>query len=410
MDKKIIFALSIFIMFLSISVVSANENATDVGINNDELLSDIEEPYNSEIIVNEYNSYYNSMNPLTVKVKTNTDEKSNIPIQIKNNAGKIVYSDYTDDDGVCLFNIYETAGKYKFTVDLGKSASYKAKSVVINLNIKKAPVKLTANKVISDTKSYTALKATVKDNDGCTIDEGTVKFTINGKSYKVKVDSGVAYKKIKLTKDKTYTYKAVFSSKNYNSKSVSSKAVVKKAKSYYIFKAGKYSCKLSYSQYKKLINAKLNGKDSTVKIKIGSYPYKAPNYKTVKVKKTKWVYKKVLSYKVVSNYDWSDTTHYDYSLNKYYNQGWEWYGSKTVESDDGRVLKTYAKLKKKVTYTETKKVKSGFKTAYSPIYFYVVTYAHDGLIPKGDYLRVWTLADYDMGKYLASKKVNLNNY
>ena len=141
-------------------------------------------------------------------------------------------------------------------------------------------------------------------------------------------------------------------------------------------KCGKYKATISDYKYNKLKKAyhysdgfKIEGYD----VKTKSYKkVKVPVYKKKKVTKTKWKYKTVLQSKTVYSSDYSDMTNYDYDVDKYFKNGWSFYGSKSVESDDGHVYKYYAKFKKKVKYTTTKKVKTGkYKTVKRPVYMYI---------------------------------------
>ena len=135
-------------------------------------------------------------------------------------------------NGIATQKIKLNAGHYTCTVKFDSANSYYSEpTTTFNIVINQANSgSLKLNKWISTTKSYATLKATVKDSKGNNINEGTVSFLINGKSYKVNVKNGVATKKVKLTSAKTYSYKAIFTSKNYNSKTATSKVYVKKAK------------------------------------------------------------------------------------------------------------------------------------------------------------------------------------
>ena len=85
-------------------------------------------------------------------------------------------------------------------------------------------------------------------SNGKSIDEGYVKFKINGKTFKVNVNNGVAKKKITLSKAKTYYYTAKYVSKYYKSEPSTSKVAVNNV----IVKKGKYVFALTASQYKKI--------------------------------------------------------------------------------------------------------------------------------------------------------------
>ena len=128
-------------------------------------------------------------------------------------------------------------------------------------------------------------------------------------------------------------------------------------------KAGKYKATISDKQYKKLKKAYKNDDIYEVSVKTkNKYTVKKPIYKTKKVKK--WVYKKVLQTKTTYSADWSDYTIKDYNIDKYWDNGWTYYGQKDTESNGGHVYKSYAKFKKKVTVK--KKVVTGYKKVKKP--------------------------------------------
>ncbi len=209
---------------------------------------------------------------------------------------KVIYDDgeeeigeYNDDEeGQYLFSM-DTIANRKATFIL-TDPYYKADPVTINVKISKSPVKITTKTYYSNTKQYSILKATVKDDDGEPIYEGKVKFNINGKSYYVNVEDGVATKKIKLTKAKTYTYSATYIGNSHYkcSKTSTSKIYVySSTKNARTFSVSGYKFTLTQNQYNKLINAKNTGKTVTYAIKTNkkvkqtiTYDYK--NYRTIK--------------------------------------------------------------------------------------------------------------------------------
>ena len=250
--KSLILVL-IFLVFISVSAVSAADNATDVVSDGDD--------YDAEIVAEDYTADYQSNDQLYFDLDPegviNEDVRFNMVDQKTGNVVGLAY--YVDGQGYGFVDA--DVGNYNVTITPVETTPYKIKPATINVKIAKAPVKVTAYKWVSTTKQYATLKVVVRDEEcNAPVQEGTVKFTINGKTYTVKVKNGVATKRIKLTNAKTYTYKATFSSKNFKSKTVSSKVYVKKAKSYYILKYGKYSVRLYYSKYVKLLDAKNNRK------------------------------------------------------------------------------------------------------------------------------------------------------
>ncbi|WP_298502165.1 hypothetical protein [uncultured Methanobrevibacter sp.] len=306
-------------------------------------------------------------NQITSTVSTYTTLKVNVRDTLGNivNNGTVIFTingnSYTVNvkDGVAIKQVKLAKGTYECNATYFGENCY-SNETYFNVVINKANVKLTAYKWISTTKEYTTLKIIVKDTLGNKINEGSVKFTIDGKTYKINVKNGIATKKLKLKKSKTYTYKATFSSANYNSKTVSSKVIVKPTKKFYTFKYGKLIGKISYKQYTDILNAYNNGKYKEISVNTGKYnTYKVPKYKNVK--KKVWVYKKVLQYEDVWSSDWSDYTSYEYNIDKYWANGWTWYGSTTTKENGGHVYKYYSKFKKQVT--KNVKVKNGYKYA-----------------------------------------------
>ena len=272
--KKLVILALIGLMFLSVSVVSASDNVTV----EDEILADVNEDYNAEIVAKDYNSYYMSDANVKFDFKSYDGIVEDTRFDIIDNKNNKVIGAAYYLDGEEYGQIYADVGNYKATIKMWDfiDSAYKVKPVTFNVKITKAPVKLTASKCISTTKNHATLTATVKDKKGWAVEEGTVKFIVNGKSYTAKVKDGVAKKSVKLTKARIYTYRAIFSSKNYLTKKVSSKVYVKKAKSYYTFKVSKFTGKISYGDYLKLIKAKNSNKYKCIHIKLGKYLGKYP--------------------------------------------------------------------------------------------------------------------------------------
>ena len=261
----------IMIVFLSVSCVCAGDNETvtddsssDLDLENEDTL--VESNYNAEFIADDFSGKYSPYNEFNVLLfDENGDEISYEDVRLVWNNGK--QEQLYEWDGYSGYNTYidKSVGNYKATVVL-KDSDYNAKPISVNVKITTAAVKLTAKKWVSTTKQYSYLKVYVKDQNGDPVDEGTVKFTVNGKSYNVNVRDGVAVKKIKLTKAKNYKYKATFSGKNYKSKTTTSKIYVKKAKKYYTIKITNpkikktFKVKLAYKKYVKILNAKNKNK------------------------------------------------------------------------------------------------------------------------------------------------------
>ena len=300
-------------------------------------------------------------NDIVSKITSASKLKVNVKDIYDNNVtdGKIIFyidgNEYEADvnGSVATYNLNQLKeGTYEVNARF-VSDNYVENNVEFNLIVNKLSSKISAYKWISTTKQYATLKAVVKDSNNKNINEGTVKFTINGKTYKVKVKKGVATKKVKLTKAKTYSYKATFSAENYKVKSSSSKVIVKKAKKWYTYKYGKLVGKISYKQYTSLLKAYNAGKYKELTVKTGKYnTYKVPKYK----------YKKILASEYWSWDSGSEWEDYD-DWKTYTKNGWTWYGTSYDDEsyDDYYYSATYYKLKKKVKVTEKKKVKTGYK-------------------------------------------------
>jgi len=345
-------------------------------------------PGNYKIVASLDDSYYNS-NQASFNVSigkkpvklvsnqiSNTHPYATLKVQImdtlgnKVNNGLVVFSingkTYSANvkNGIATTNIKLSTGTYDCVASFSEDNSY-SNNTKFKVVVSKAGVKLKTYKLISTTKLYFNLKALVKDTSGNKIKEGVIKFTINGKTYSVNVKNGIATKKIKLKKAKSYKYKATFSSKNYQTKTSSSKVIVKKAKKYYTFKYGKLKGKLSYKKYVKLLKAYNDGKYKEISVKTGKYnTYKVPKYTYKKVTSKKWKYKKVLASEYWSWDSGSEWEDYD-DWKTYTKKGWTWYGTSYDDEsyDDYYYSATYYKLKKKVKVTEKKKVKNGYKKA-----------------------------------------------
>lgn len=260
--KTFLIFVFVLIVFSALSAVSASENQT--------YFNETGKGFDSEaqIITEDVNVKYTTYDELKVHLVDGNGEDISVNEVHVNWSNKEKDVMFEDEVGQYSCFIDKNVGNYKATITL-KDSYYTANPVTVNVKVLKANVKLTAKKWVSTAKQYTTLKVLVKDHNGYDVDEGTVKFTINGKKYTVKVKDGVAVKKIKLTKAKNYAYKATFTAKNYNSKSVSSKVYVKKAKKYYTLKYGKYSVKLPYKKYVKLLDAKNKNKFGYVSISTG---------------------------------------------------------------------------------------------------------------------------------------------
>ena len=134
-----------------------------------------------------------------------------------------------------------TYNVYPHSLLAGKTSSSK-------IVVKQSVAKVTTKNAKTNVVKPVILKAIVKKSNGKSMDEGYVKFKINGKTFNVNVKNGIAKKKILLSKAKTYYYTAKFVSKYYKSELSTSKVVVNNV----VVKKGKYVFALTAAQYKKI--------------------------------------------------------------------------------------------------------------------------------------------------------------
>lgn len=358
----------------------------------------LERKVTAKITVNNFSAYYKSGK--TVNIKT-IDKYNNKPISLKvkltfkNTSNKKTSTFYltTNSNGIGKFIVNLGKGTYKLTVSSANSkiSSNKASSTV---KVKKLPIKVTVPNYSSYYKS--GKKLTVKainksSNKGISV---KLKFVYKKAKSKAKVvyvttnKNGIAKVRIPVGIGK-YKLTVTPASSNFKASKVSRNVNVNK---YVIFKAGKYRGKLTYKQVLALKKAKANGKDKGYYVFTGKYYYyKEPIYKKVKVKKTKWVYKHVLSGEDYWDEYYNDYTTYEYSTDKYWDNGWTWYGNYYKTYDDGQYTQYYTKFKKKVTYWATKKIKTGkYKKGKDKIYMTISTNSGKGQNGKGDFIEVWS--------------------
>ena len=185
------------------------------------------------INANDYNSYYNSGTKITVKM---TDQTTGNPIT--SSYINVIFTNTKTKKTITNKYLMDSNGQVSFTppVDAGTwTVQYSsvdehvtANTVQKTATIKKSAVKIQAYKVTEYKGFKTTLKAKVTSGDK-QVNEGKVIFKINGKTYDATVKNGIATKKVKLNKMKTYKYTAKFKGTNYNDpKMVKAKAVLKK--------------------------------------------------------------------------------------------------------------------------------------------------------------------------------------
>lgn len=232
-------------------------------------------PGNAVISAGNFSKYYKSNSTMTVSI---TDKatglgvpNSNLKLVFTKGKTKIVKEYITTKSGYLRYKPPLTAGTWTVTI----SSNYdhiKASSIKRTIVIKKPTVSISAKQFTDYLTYQSTLKATVKAL-GKNVNEGTVTFKINGKSYKVSVKNGVATKKIKLSKAKTYSYTATYSGANYIGKSSKSKVVVKKQiatkivvgnQKVYSYDIKPVTIKIQTTGGKKVPNGKIKLGDGTV--------------------------------------------------------------------------------------------------------------------------------------------------
>lgn len=180
-----------------------------------------------------YNSYYNSGAKMTVKM---TDQATGKPIT--SSYITVKFTNKKTKKTVTKTYLMNSNGQASFTPPVGAgtwTVEYSSADADINANvvqktatITKPAVKIKAFKVREYKGFKIKLKAKVTSG-GKKVNEGKVTFKINGKTYTAAVKKGIATKKVKLSKVKTYKYTSKFKGTNYkDSKKVKAKAVMKK--------------------------------------------------------------------------------------------------------------------------------------------------------------------------------------
>ena len=157
---------------------------------------------------------YNSGRAFDAKiVKRNTGRgiETILRVDYIKNGKNIDYEFYcTDNEGINYITPDRLkVGTYKAIVSCnepGIKAIPKAKTVIItktSIRLKAADIKVSGNK-------NAQLKATLKFKNNAKVNEGKVKFTIDGKSYIVKVKNGIAVQNLKSNNIKSNKYTVEF--------------------------------------------------------------------------------------------------------------------------------------------------------------------------------------------------------
>ncbi|MBR4447306.1 Ig-like domain repeat protein [Methanobrevibacter sp.] len=243
------------------------------------------------ITASNYNAAYMSGAKMTATLTDMVTQKplTSLSVKVVFTKGKTSITKYYTPNSNGQISFVPPLGAGTWTVTITPGPSYISGSAVKTITVKKVGVSIKAKKA-SEYKGYKVkLKATVKSN-GKNVNEGKVKFKINGKKYTVNVKNGVATKKVKLKKVKKYKYTAKYlgTANLYKTKKVSSKATLKKRYATKIYtkditlKVGKHkylTFKVKTTNGKKVKNGKLRIKERDgyywVKVKNGKAKVKA---------------------------------------------------------------------------------------------------------------------------------------
>lgn len=274
-------SILLLVLFLSIGIVTANENNTaehmELGGDEDSIRSDIlkgsddfDEGYTAKIIAQNTTQKYNGDNEVVVKIVDSDNE-------IINGADVFINDHYIptyDDEGKYYFYFDLNPGNHKLKITLDDN-QYTAKPVFINLKILKSKFmgKIKCKTYWGTNKGKVTMKASAYDDELMEYVNGYITFKVNGKSYKVKTKNGVATKTIRIKKAGTFTYTAQFTNDKYSS------SVVGKAKLYVYstskkartFKIKNYKVVVPVNKYIKLVNVKNTGKFIYIHLKTNKY-------------------------------------------------------------------------------------------------------------------------------------------
>lgn len=328
--KKIMILTIILVTLLAVSTVSAAENVTtDVvgGDNSTEVLDlsdeDVEQGYDSQnfqprIIpegygyrqnipqqINystEYEDYYGYYISIVDEYGYNIPDLEVRLVDANTNEEEMIFAYQEDEDLYwCCVSVMGVGNhSCKIIVD---DYYYNIKPIYFNLEIVKSDVKLIIKETYVVKGDYAIIKAKVTDMEGYFIcEDGKVKFTVNSKDYYRSIDDeGIATLKIKMNKQGTFTYSAIYTGDENHNPSVTKKSkvyVLSTSKSARTISIKGYKVVIPLDKYKKLINAKYTGKTlvykfntgKTIKQKVDIYDRKTGKKTTKTVKSKIYIY------------------------------------------------------------------------------------------------------------------------
>ena len=338
--KKIMILAMLFISLLAVSAVSASENVTADTIRADDLNDNIDfddedyyddyyEDYNYEdeyssdsfqprIIPEEYS--YRQNIPDQINYSTDYEDYYGYYISVVNEDGynipdlEVQLADAKTNEKLMAFDYDENEDAYWCCVSImgvGNHSCkimvddyyYDIKPIYFNLEIVKSDVELILKETTVVKGDYAILKAKITNFEGSTIyEDGQVKFTVNGKNYYRNInDNGYATLKVQMNKQGTITYSAAYmGDENHNPSSTKKSKihVLSTSKSARTIKIKGYSVVIPLDKYKKLVNAKNNGKTyvfklntkRTIKQKVDIYNKKTFKKTTKTVKSRIYIY------------------------------------------------------------------------------------------------------------------------
>ena len=182
----------------------------------------INDKYNCKILLDNTKTFkgeYNSGKAFNIKVINKTNGKAikltKVRVDVFKN-GKIVknakYYNYYyvgEEFGADITPDHIKVGSYKIKIS-SADKKVKAEPVTKNIKIAKTSIKLQAKKASISSNDTIQLKAVLKFKNNEKVNEGKVKFTIDGKSYTANVKNGVATKNIKVKDLKSKQYQVKF--------------------------------------------------------------------------------------------------------------------------------------------------------------------------------------------------------
>ena len=196
----------------------------------------INDKYNCKILLDNTKTFkgeYNSGKAFNIKVINKTNGKAikltKVRVDVFKN-GKIVknakYYNYYyvgEEFGADITPDHLKVGSYKIKIS-SADRKVKAEPVTKNIKIAKTSIKLQAKKASISSDQNIQLKAVLKFKNNEKVNEGKVKFTLDGKSYTAKVKNGVATKNINVKNLKSKEYQVKFlGNKNIYVKSATGK-------------------------------------------------------------------------------------------------------------------------------------------------------------------------------------------